>query len=192
MESLILVLMRVVNVLEELQIPFAIGGSLASSRYGEIRTTQDIDLVADMHLSHVEPFVDALQDQFYVDAEMIRDAILTRGAFNIIHFETADKIDIFIPKLDQWHKNQMKRKQNESVEQTGQVHLLPFISPEDVILHKLLWFRMGGEVSERQWRDVQGVLKVQAQALELEYLNEWAEVLKVSDLLARAIKEAWT
>lgn len=188
-DELLTVLLRVADVLKSLHVPFMVGGSVASSRYGEIRTTNDVDLVADISLQHVEPFVAALQGEFYVDAEMIRDAVLTRESFNVIHLETAQKIDVFIPKADKWNRNQLERRQEVPIVQADIIYQLPFASAEDVILHKLLWFRLGGEVSERQWRDVRGVLRVQAQGLDFDYLKEWASVLGVSDLLERALNE---
>jgi len=131
---------QVTAVLEKLGITYCIGGSLASTIYGLVRTTQDSDLVADMHSEHVTPFVRALEGDFYVDEESIAEAFVATA--------------------------------------------------EDTLLAKLEWYRIGGEVSERQWRDVLGILKVQAGRLNLAYLRRWAIELKVEDLLERAVNDA--
>ena len=89
----------VTQTLEQLDIAYAVGGSLASSLHGIMRATLDVDIVADMRLEHIRPLVTALSQEFYADGEMMRDAIERHSSFNLIHYETAYKVDIFIPKL---------------------------------------------------------------------------------------------
>lgn len=183
------VTLKVTGVLEKLGIPYLIGGSLASTLYGMIRTTQDADIVAEMRLEHLQPFVSELQNEFYVDDEMIAEAIQHHSSFNLIHSETMFKVDVFIPQPRPFLQAQLSRAQKQTFT-FEKVVSAKFASPEDTILSKLEWYRMGGEVSERQWRDVLGVLKLQAEALDLEYLWKWASELHVRDLLERALKEA--
>jgi hypothetical protein len=182
------VTLKVSGVFEKLGIPYLIGGSLASALYGMVRTTQDADLVAEMRLEHVQPFVAALQDEFYVDDEMMVEAIQRNSSFNIIHRETMFKVDVFIPRPSPFLRSQLDRAQKQ-IFSFGTEVSAKFSSPEDTILSKLEWYRMGGEVSERQWRDVLGVLKTRAGELDLDYLRKWADELHVDDLLERAMME---
>lgn len=183
------VTLKVTGILEKLGVPYLIGGSLASTLYGMVRTTQDSDIVAEMRLEHLQPFVSALQDEFYVDDEMIADSIQRNSSFNIIHRETLFKVDVFIPRPRPFLRSQLARAQKQTFTFEAEVSA-KFASPEDTILSKLEWYRMGGEVSDRQWRDILGVLKTRAGELELDYLRQWARELKVSDLLERALKES--
>jgi hypothetical protein len=179
----------VAQTLERLGIPYAIGGSLASSLHGVMRSTLDVDIVADMKLEHIQPLVAALSKEFYADDEMMRDAIEHHSSFNLIHYETAFKVDIFIRKLRPFDQMQLERRR-KSVIATDPEESVWVVSPEDIILAKLEWYRMGGEVSDRQWRDILGVLKTRAGELDLAYLRKWAIELKIVDLLDRALKEA--
>lgn len=183
------VTLKVTGILEQLGVPYLIGGSLASTLYGMVRTTQDSDVVAEMRLEHLQPFVSALQDEFYLEKEMIAEAIRRHASFNIIHRETMFKVDVFIPRPRPFLKAQLARAQTQTFTFETEVSA-KFASPEDTILSKLEWYRMGGEVSDRQWRDILGVLKTRAGELDLDYLRKWAKDLKVSDLLERALKEA--
>ena len=182
------VTLKVSGVFEKLGIPYLIGGSLASTLYGMVRTTQDADLVAEMRIEHVQPFVAALQDEFYVDDEMMAEAIQRNSSFNIIHRETMFKVDVFIPRPRPFLRSQLDRAQKQTFSFETEVSA-KFSSPEDTILSKLEWYRMGGEVSERQWRDVLGVLKTRAGELDLDYLRKWADDLHVDDLLERGMME---
>jgi hypothetical protein len=153
-----------------------------------IRTTQDSDIVAEMRLEHLQPFVSALQAEFYVDDEMIADSIQHNSSFNIIHRETMFKVDVFIPRPRPFLQSQLARAQKQTFTFEREVSA-KFASPEDTILSKLEWYRLGGEVSERQWRDILGVLKTRAGELDLAYLKKWASELKVADLLERVLQK---
>jgi hypothetical protein len=183
------VTLRVTGVLEKLGVPYLIGGSLASMLYGMVRTTQDSDIVAEMRLEHLQPFILALRDEFYVDDEMIAESIQHNSSFNIIHRDTMFKVDVFIPRPRPFLQSQFARAQKQTFTFETEVSA-KFSSPEDIILAKLEWYRMGGEVSDHQWRDILGVLKTRAGELDLDYLRQWAKELKVSDLLERALKES--
>lgn len=183
------VTIKVTDVLEQLGVPYLIGGSLASTLYGMIRTTQDSDIVAEMRPEHVKPFAASLQHEFFIDEELITESIQRNSSFNIIHRDTMFKVDVFIPRPWPFVKSQLARAQRQSFS-LETVRSANFASPEDTILAKLEWYRMGGEVSDRQWRDVLGVLKTRAGELDLAYLRKWAIELKISDLLERVLKEA--
>ena len=178
----------VTQTLERLHIRYAVGGSLASSLHGVMRSTLDVDIVADMNFEHIPLLVAELSKEFYADEEMMRDAVEHRSSFNLIHYETAFKVDIFIPRPRAFDQMQLERRRT-SIISTDPEESIYIASPEDTILAKLDWYRMGGEVSDRQWRDILGVLKTREGELDLDYLRTWAIDLKVADLLERALAE---
>lgn len=183
------VTLKVTMVFEKLGVRYLIGGSLASTLYGMVRTTQDSDVITEMRLEHIQPFVAALKNEFYIDDEMIAESIQRNSSFNIIHRESMFKVDIFIPPPRRFQESQFGRAQRQTFDYETQISA-KFASPEDTILAKLEWYRMGGEVSDRQWRDILGVLKTRAGELDFDYMRTWAKELKVSDLLERAYNEA--
>ena len=153
-----------------------------------MRTTLDVDMVADLRPEHIPALTQALRDAFYIpDEAVLREAIAQRRSFNLIHLDSMFKVDIFLPG-GPFGQQQLRRRTAERLDSESDSRLW-ILSPEDVILAKLDWFRQGGEVSERQWRDVVGVVKAQP-ALDEAYLREWAGVLGVADLLRRALGEA--
>ena len=185
----IAVTVLVTQVFEKLNIQYMIGGSFASTIYGMVRTTQDVDIIAEMQLQHAQPFITALEGGFYIDEEMIADSIQHKSSFNIIHRTTMFKVDVFIPSKSPFQQSQLTRAKKQIILIEPEVSA-NFASPEDTIIAKLEWFRKGGEVSERQWRDVLGILKVRAGTLDLEYLRKWAGDLNVIDLLQKALIES--
>ena len=181
------VTLRVTQLLDALQVPYLIGGSMASAAHGRIRATMDVDIVAALSPAHVGPLLKALGTEFYADAQPILEAILHQSSFNLIHLATMFKVDIFVAGTRPFNQQQLARRQAQLLEPPDQVAYVA--SPEDVVLAKLEWYRLGGEVSERQWRDIQGVLDVQGARLDRGYLEQWATTLGVADLLSRAFTE---
>jgi hypothetical protein len=96
-------------------IPYLIGGSLASSQYGIPRSTQDVDLIADLQPKHVPALLAALGDEFYVDAERVREAIRHRSSFNAIYLQTMYKVDVFLPRAAPWARQELARRRTEKV-----------------------------------------------------------------------------
>jgi len=180
---------RVVAAFDALGVDYLVGGSVASSVFGEPRQTVDADLVARVLGRHVEPFVERLAGEFYADRVAIAAAIQTQGCFNLIHLETMTKVDVFVRWRDPFAQSQFARRQKKTVGESAPLELF-FASAEDTVLAKLDWYRKGGCVSDRQWRDLLGVLKVQAGALDRAYLVHWASELDVAVLLQRAFGEA--
>lgn len=185
----VLVMAKLARVFDALGIRYVVGGSLASSIYGIPRATQDVDLVADIRLSHVDAITSALAGEFYVDADMIRDAIKRRASFNVVHLATMFKADVFIFQGDSWSREVMARARTEQLDLAEGKVTIRFASPEDTLLHKLIWYKLGNQISDRQWGDILGVLKVQGEALDQTYLEHWAPLLDVLDLLVRARTE---
>jgi hypothetical protein len=180
---------RVVTVFDALGVDYLVGGSVASSVFGEPRQTVDADLVARLLGRHAKPLVEQLAGEFYADLAAILRAIEAQGCFNLIHLETMSKVDVFVRWRDPFAQSQFARRQKKSVGESTPLELF-FASAEDTVLAKLDWYRKGGGVSDRQWRDLLGVLKVQAGALDRIYLDHWAGELGVMELLHRALAEA--
>ncbi len=187
----IAVTMLVIEALEALEAPYLIGGSLASAVHGVARATMDADLLAELRPLHAGPLARALNGEFYADPAAILDAIHRRSSFNVIHLATAFKVDVFVSRMRPFDRSQMERRTAQVLarepERTAYV-----ATAEDTVLSKLEWYRMGGEISERQWRDVLGVLRAQrvpGERLDRAYLSHWAEELGVSDLLEQVLAE---
>ena len=178
------VTLRLAAVFVELEVEYLVGGSVASSVHGVPRATNDVDLVARLAGRHVDAFVAALRSDFYVDADMIHDAIRRRASFNVVHLATMLKADVFVFDGSAQAQAELSRKQ--AIEVVVGEPAVWFSSPEDIVLQKLAWYRKGNEVSERQWTDVLGVLQVSGPRLDLAYLNYWAAQLGLTSLLERA------
>ena len=181
--------LKVAEIFDALAVNYLIGGSVASSILGEPRATLDVDIVADLKISHVQPLIALMTGEFYIDEMMITEAINRKSSFNVIHLDTMQKVDIFILSEQPLAQLEMQRRQQLVITQNpeGSVWVA---SAEDIILQKLIWYRLGNQVSDRQWRDVLGVMKVQAERLDFNYLRDWAERLNLSNLIEQALREA--
>jgi hypothetical protein len=180
----------VVEGLQELGVSYVITGSVAALAYGMYRSTADVDILADLRPEHVEPLVARLADTYYIDADMLYDAIQHRSSCNLIHLESMLKIDLFIPGDEQFETLTFQRARVEEYNTPKGEYGFRFTSPEDLILRKLEWYRHTGLTSERQWGDILGVLKVQAPVLDFDYMRGWAQRLGLSPLLKRALEDA--
>ncbi len=188
MDNPFAVLSRIATVLDQQRITYVLVGSLASSLHGMYRSTADIDIVADVRSEQVIPLLSALQKDFYVDEKAVRDAIDRKQAFNAIHFDSVFKIDIFIPKSDEFSRKQIERRELRKLSPDLD-QMIYVATAEDTILAKLRWYDSGGRVSDAQWRDVVGILGASSKKLDLDYLNDWAATLGITDLLEKAISE---
>lgn len=184
--NIIDVALLVASALDAVGITHSIGGALASSFSGEARFTQDVDIVVDLAPEQADALVRALGPDFYADADALRRAVRAKSSVNVIHIPTSIKVDLFVAGGSPLDRMQLARRQRRQVSQQPDAYLY-FHSHEDVILQKLLWYRLGGDVSDRQWRDVQSIVRKQGEALDLQYLRHSAVSAGIADLLDRLL-----
>ena len=168
-------------------VQWHVGGSVASCIWGEPRSTLDVDIVAALTPDQARTLAKDLSDEFYADRDAMMDAARSRGCFNVIHLATMLKVDVYLPGEGAHDVASFARRRPW---QAGPGEGYSVASPEDTVLHKLRWYRLGGHVADRQWRDVVGVLIVQSGELEEDYMRRHATELGIDDLLSRAEREA--
>jgi len=177
------------DILDRFGIAYAVGGSMASSAYGVVRFTEDADIAVEPFDGMAQDFFECVKADYYISKEAMLQALEQRSSFNVIHLESAFKIDVFVRKDSPFEKQFFSRRRalklGDAMEQSFSV-----VSPEDIILLKLQWYDSGGRASQRQWDDVLGILRIQANKLDSEYLVKWAGILQIEDLLKNAISEA--
>jgi hypothetical protein len=182
------VVFRVVSALEACGIRYSVGGSLASSVSGEPRSSIDADIVVDMTAAQALALAEMLGPEFYADPEALQRAAAERSPVNLIHQPSSIKVDLFVAGTMLDHRQLERRRLIQiSSEPDRRIHMH---SPEDIVLQKLHWYRLGGEVSDRQWRDVLAVILVQGPRLDRDYVVTTAAELGLSDLLVRALDQA--
>ncbi len=178
-------------LLKSLDIPYYIGGSVASSFQGEVRYTEDLDLVVNIQSSQTQSMLEVFSKDFYISEIAIDDAMRGRtSSFNVIDLETTEKADIFVMRNDPFALSKMARRKLYVPVNRSESDAIYLCSPEDTVLQKLVWSRMTKNESQRQWRDVLGVLKLQGDRLDFNYLQKWAVELNLHDLLQTAFTES--
>ena len=177
---------RVLDILQRLGVSYHLGGSYASAVHGIPRQTHDVDLVVDLSAASATAVARGLEGEFYVDEQAAARAVSEHSSFNLVHLASGVKVDLFVKgpsafDASEFHRSVVVRLGDDDPRDV-------FVkSAEDTILRKLLWFRLGGEVSDRQWEDVRGIVNVQDTRLNVEYLTQWAEQLGIQDLLEKAL-----
>ncbi len=167
-------LRKIAETLDRLNVDYFVTGSVASGAYGEPRLTNDIDVVAALAPKHIAPFLDAFPaPEFYCSRDAILQAIEGQFQFNVLQPETGMKVDVILSGSTAFDQSRMKRVRR--IDNAG--GRVAYASPEDVILKKLVYFQEGG--SEKHLRDIVGILKVQAERIEVDYLHEWLDKLGV-------------
>jgi hypothetical protein len=180
----------VITVLQDLDIAYYIGGSLASSAFGVARATLDVDLIADIRSRHIPTLCQRLGTQYYIDEKIVERAVEARSSFNVVHLDSMIKLDVFIVKDEPFHQEALKRRIQDTLALEPEARLFFLPTPEDIVLFKLQWYEAGERVSETQWNDVLGVIRVQGRKLDFDYLNRWAKQLGLTELLDEAREEA--
>jgi hypothetical protein len=169
------------SALERVGARWAVGGSVATSVHGMPRSTVNVDVIVALPSSKVADFAIESAAEFDLDEESLREQIRQGRSYNIFHRTTTTKVDLF-PAIGRFERNQLDR----SVVVAG----VRVIAPEDALLAKLRWYRMGGEISDRQWRDIAGLIAVSGPRLDLAHLHTWAAEMGIADLLARALADS--
>ena len=152
-------LSQLADVLERLGISYLVGGSVASGARGIVRSTRDIDLVAQVLTSHIDRLAADLGPEWYAEPEQMREGIRRGRSFNLIHIPMGNKIDIF-PATEEFHAAQLERASKTVLLFLGTDREYPVASAEDILLAKLRWYKDGGEASTRQWEDIMGIVAV--------------------------------
>ena len=189
-QNILTALKPVIEAFEQLGVPHYVGGSVASSAYGIPRATLDVDIVADLKPHQAGALIAMLESVYYADEDTILGAIGRGGSFNLIHLDSMLKVDVFVTGDGAYQQEVLQRRRKDTLAEEPDGVECYLASAEDIVLNKLHGVRLGGGVSEQQWRDILGVLKVQADALDIPYLRRWALELQLLDLLERALGEA--
>jgi len=179
---------KIVDIFSQLNIKCIVGGSVASSLHGIPRATQDVDVVVQLFPNQVSKLVAILNEQFYVDQNAVVEAVARSSSFNVIHLETMYKVDVFVCGDDELKREEISRSVSVVIDEKTKDTIL-IADASDIIIQKLIWYELGNRVSDRQWRDVLGVIKVSGDALDMEYLKKWAKKKGVFELLELALKE---
>ncbi len=181
------VVLDLVSRLDTLGLAYAVGGSVASSLVGEPRTTNDVDLVVYLPESRLAAFLAAVRPAYYVADEAAQRAVRTRTSFNLLHFGSALKLDLFVAGDGPLDRAQLERARLVALTPGGP--LLRVTSAEVLVLRKLAWYASGAGVSDRQWRDVLGILRVQGQRLDRTEVRALASRCGLTELVERALRE---
>jgi len=176
------------ELLESLRIPHVLGGSVASTYYGEWRTTNDVDFAVAMLARHVDAFLARTESDFIVDAAFVRESVHGQRVFTMIHRRTYIKVDLYVRHARGFFQSQLDRARHAPIRRSP-VGSAWIPTHEDVVLQKLSWYKSGGCVSDQQWRDVIGVLRVWDGRVDVAYMRKWAAELEVDDLLSAALGE---
>ena len=169
---------KVVKAFDRLRITYLVTGSVASMAYGEPRFTNDIDIVAGIGEEHIDGLVEAFPaEDYYISADMIRQAVRQPGQFNIIHPASGLKIDVIIRRDTPFDRSRFGRRRRISPAESYEAD---FAAPEDVIIKKMEYYREGG--SEKHLRDITGILKTADAGVDLEYISRWSDRLGLTEV----------
>ncbi len=185
-DDLIVALRPVAEAFRRLGVRFYVGGSVASTFHGAIRSTMDVDLVCDLAEADVAAFAESFGEEFYISLSAVQQAVQRKSCFNLIHLPTSYKIDVFVNRGRPFDLAAMDRANEQDIVE-GAGLTVPIATVEDSIVAKLEWFRMTNETSERQWDDVSKMVALHEQSLDVEQMRSMAESIGVGDLLAKLL-----
>ena len=188
-DDLVLALEGVALAFSKLNVPFFVGGSVASSYHGAMRSTMDVDVIAEIETQHVDGLLAEINRTYYANRSAIEESIRSASCFNLIHLATSFKIDVFVSQRRAFDQSAMRRAQPVSLGRSDRDPGIevPIATTEDIILAKLEWYRLGAETSERQWDDLTRMFATNRAKLDRDYLDLQAQSLSVSDLLERIL-----
>lgn len=177
-------LRRFVEAAERLGIPYLITGSVAMIVHAEPRFTNDIDIVTALTLGKVGPFcANFPEPEFYCPEAAARDAARRHFQFNILHIDSGLKIDVIVPAADEYDRTRLARAVRLP---TGGGFDAWFASAEDVILKKLVFFKIGE--SPKHLSDCASISRVQGERLDRAYIASWVERLGVAEVWRRVLE----
>ena len=171
------ILKTVAQRLADSGISYIISGSIAANFYSKPRMTRDIDIVVQLSSHEIDKTYDLFKNDFYIDKDSIIEALKYNSMFNIIHNEKIIKVDLIIAKDTDYEKAKFQHKLTKHMEGVN----LSLISPEDLILSKLLWAK--DSHSEVQFNDVKNIISFNKGTLNFDYLIRWAKELSVEAFL---------
>lgn len=186
-DDLVLALRPVAHALQSLGVRFYVGGSVASSFHGAVRSTMDVDLVCELAEADVPLLLRRLGDDYFASEPAIRDAIRRKSCFNLIHLPTSFKVDVFVSRQRPFDLQTISRAQMGTLGLDAFLDV-PIATAEDIIIIKLEWYRLGGEASERQWNDVSRLMALLGDAADREYLLQASRSVGVHDLLQQLLR----
>lgn len=185
-DDLIAALTPVAEALRRLGVRHYVGGSVASTFHGAIRSTMDVDLICDLGPADVAAFVESFGEEFYISPVAVHDAVQRKSCFNLIHMPTSYKVDVFVSRGRPFDLMAMERATPQPLG-TGATTMIPIATAEDSIVAKLEWFRLTNETSERQWDDVSKLVALIGDRLDIEHMQQMAVSIGVGDLLDKLL-----
>jgi hypothetical protein len=176
-------LQLVADVFERRGIVYAITGSHASMAYGEHRFTNDIDVIAKIEAEQLDGLIAEFpKEEFYVSDIGARHAVTSGGQFNIIHPTSGLKVDVIVPREPGWPDQFVRRRHLATASNSDAW----FISPEDLILKKMHFYREGE--SDRHLRDIASMLKTSGAKIDRNYIDEWSKKLGLAEIWSELTK----
>jgi hypothetical protein len=186
-DDLLEALAPVVAAFNRLGILHYVGGSVASSYHGAVRSTMDVDLVCHMRASQIPEFMAQIDESFYISEPAVRQAVRNRSCFNLIHLPSSFKIDVFVSRERPFDQACMHRAKIAVLGDESHTILVPIATAEDSIVSKLEWYRLTSETSERQWDDVSRLLRLLGDSADFDYLIDASKSVGVTDLMERLL-----
>ncbi len=173
-----------IKKLNEQNIPYMLSGSVSSSLHGQPRATNDADIVIAPLEEQLIDFVKSLGDDYYVSYDAAHEALESNSMFNVVDIRNSWKADFIMRKNRPFSREEFRRRRKANIMGLD----VWVVSPEDVILSKLEWAK--NSESAQQYRDALGIVTVQYDRLDRDYLYKWAKELQVESSLEQLLGKA--
>lgn len=177
---------KLLRTLDGLSIPYAIGGSFASSAWGQPRQTRDLDVAVVVNLLQVKRLAEEVRGEFLLSEKDMEEAAIGTAefrSFQLLHMDDVFKIDVFALDASPYTQEVLRRRRRFSL---GTDYEAQFVSPEDIVITKLRWYLLANRISDRQWNDIVHVLETQGHAFDYSYAEKWSAHFGVLDDLQKA------